>query len=252
MMNVDFKGLTAPKWDGKDETAPMYIEKLEALAKVYGIGDVLDENVAARLPTKTEFEAHDDASDPNSVLRNLWTANRRMSAIFTLGQESQQGLASLRKTKTVEFPHGKVFQALLQIKAKCQPSDLTAEVELEEELENVKFHSASDYYKSFVNIQSKYDVIISETDQVKMLAKKCNSQTFSKMIMDHLNDTTIPNSLETICSDIGKIQRLAKTGSGGGQKGGEKEVHLAQADGYFPGTCSHCGKKGHKQKDCPD
>ena len=158
----------------------------------------------------------------------------------------------MRKTNTVEFPHGKVFQALLQIKTKCQPSDLTAEVDLEEELENVKFHSASDYYKSFVNIQSKYDVIISEMDQVKMLSKKCNSQTFSKMIMDHLNDTTIPNSLETIFSDIGKIQRLAKTGSGGGQKGGEKEVHLAQADGYFPGTCSHCGKKGHKRKDCPD
>ena len=170
--------------------------------------------MAKTLLTKTQFKNHDNTLDPRSTLRNPWTVNWRISAIFALSQESLQGLAALWKTKTVDFLHGKVYQALQQIKTKCQPSDLTAEVELEEELENVKFHNASDYYKSFVTIQSKYDAIILETDQVKLLAKKCNSQTFLKMIMDHLNDTNIPNSLETTCSDIGKIQRLTKTGSG--------------------------------------
>ena len=252
--NVDFKGLTAPKWDGKDDSAPMYLEKLEALAEVFGIGDALDESEAVNLPSKAQYEAFTDTTDPNSKLRNLYTANRRLSAIFTLGQESNHGLAALRKTKVLGFPHGKVYLAIKQIKTKCQPSDLTAEVELKAELDRVKFHFAVDYYKAFVDILAKYDVTISETDQVMLLVTKCNSQTFSKMIMDHLSDTSVPNSLETICTEIGKIQRLAKAGSGGGQRGGEKEVHLASTDGYrFPGVCSHCGKKaGHKRADCPD
>ena len=37
--NFDYKGLTAPKWNGKDDTALMYLEQLEVLAKVFGILD---------------------------------------------------------------------------------------------------------------------------------------------------------------------------------------------------------------------
>ena len=91
---MHFKGLTAPKWDEKDDTAPMYIEKVEALVEVYGIGDALDQVQASTLPTKTVVDGLDDTSDSNIVLRNLWSANQQISAIYTLGQESLHGFAA--------------------------------------------------------------------------------------------------------------------------------------------------------------
>ena len=96
---MDFKGLSVPKWDGKDESAPMYLEKLEALAEVYDIGDTLDEAVVVALPTKAENGAHNNTSNHNSAMRNIFSANKRFSAICTLDQDSQHGLAVLRKTK---------------------------------------------------------------------------------------------------------------------------------------------------------
>ena len=54
-IEMDIKGISAPKWDGKTETGPIYIEKFSALAEVMGCGAILDEGTAALIPIKSQY-----------------------------------------------------------------------------------------------------------------------------------------------------------------------------------------------------
>ena len=101
---------------------------------------------------------------------------------------------------------------------------------------------------------ARFDVAITETELIEILAKQVTSSTYVSMIVNHLKAKTA-DDLEELCRDISEIQRLSKTtdGNGGnqGQDQKEKEVLLTGTD--FKGTCSYCDKKaGHKCKDCPE
>ena len=67
-------------------------------------------------------------------MRKNFEDNRKMCAIFSLGQESTHGFAIMKKTKSIGHPFGKAFEAIKLMQTKCQPSDTTAEIELEAEL----------------------------------------------------------------------------------------------------------------------
>jgi hypothetical protein len=59
-----------------------------------------------------------------------------------LGMTSSHGLAA--------FPQGKVYHVIEIMKQKCKPSDVSAEIELNQELEKVKFNNAIDYYINII------------------------------------------------------------------------------------------------------
>jgi hypothetical protein len=249
---------TVPKWDGKVESCAMYLAQISALAEYHDCGDAMDSTAMADCPTKFEFEALQPTTvDPDEKRkRKLYLANKRILAIMTLGMTSSHGLAVIQKTVSTDFPQGKAYRVIEILKQKCKPSDVSAEIELDQELEKVKFNNAIDYYNDIIGVTARFEVTKSDTELIKVMAKKCKNPLYANMILQHLAGTI--QDFEAICETIGKVQRLTKGPGDAPRADGrrEKEVHLASADnakGNFSGVCGYCKKKaGHKRKDCPE
>ncbi len=108
-----------------------------------------------------------------------------------------------------------------------------------------------------VTVQARYNVVKTEVKLIKLMTKKVTTDTYAKMIVDHLDaHSSTQCDLEVLCSKINKIQCLtkAKRGTGYNKKKGKKEVQLAHANGKetFKGVCGNCKKmSGYKRATCP-
>lgn len=242
-----------PKWNmfpWNKETCSRYISKVKALVDLNDCGDAMDETMMANCPTKSEYDALDLTSDDGKEKARLWKINKRAMAVITLGQESDHGLAMVDKTKSREHPHGKAHKVVEMLMKKNKPSDASAEIELESELEKLSFSNANDYYNDVVAIMAQYDVDVSDTTLIKAFAKKVKSSVYSKMTIDHLNSGDA-NDFEELCNNINEVQRLTRSTQNPKEKPSGKEVQLANADGEeFRGNCGKCGRYGHKRVDC--
>ena len=244
--------IKTPTWNGKQEDAPMYIIKFKAMAECSGFGEAIVSGVTIMTPTA--FASATDKTTPDCL---LFLANRKAGALFVLGQDSPHGLAMFQSTVTTANPHGMVSEALARMELKFRPSNTTAELELDSALEHVKFSGdANAYYNAIVKVRSMYAVGKSDSDLIKLMARKVNSATYSKMIIDHLN-AGAADDFEAICSEISTVQRLAGIGSNSNSKknSSDKEIAVVNADDSkrsFKGKCNFCERVcGYREKDCP-
>ena len=157
----------------------------------------------------------------------------------------------INKTKSDDFPQGLAYRVIKMLKAKNKPNDVMAEIKPRKDLDKINFKNADDYYNEVVSVMARYDIKMNDIELIKIMANKVTSATYVTKVMDHLQSSSA-NNLEKLCSDISKIQCLTKTGSEGGNCGDKKEKEVQSTSANFKGTCSHCNKKGHKCKDCPE
>jgi len=197
---------TVPKWDGKVESCAMYFAQISTLAEYHDCGDAMDLTTMADCPTKSEFETLQPiTTDPDEKLkRKLYLANKRILAIMTLGMTSSDGLAVIQKTAITDFPQGKAYRVIEILKQKCKPSDMSAEIELDQELEKVKFNNTIDYYNNIIGVTARFEVTKSDTELIKVMAKKCKNPLYANMILQHFAGTI--QDFEAICETIGKVQ----------------------------------------------
>lgn len=254
------KSFSVPKWDGKPDTCPRYIDQFEAVAEMNGMREVLDvalmESTTYGCPTESEYQGMDkstSATDPVKKRIFLYKSNNKMCAVYVLGQETNHGLAKLKDTKSSDYKAGKIWEVIAALTKSNRPKDITAEIMLEAEIKNIEFRDANEYVDKVKDVLAKYDVAMSDTELIKIMASKVQSQTYVQMIIKHL-ETTPPHDFDAVCDEIAKNQRLAKaTGVLKTEKPG-KEVTLTSTEGTqgaFKGACGHCGEKGHKRADCP-
>ena len=165
-------------------------------------------------------------------------------------------MSVVKKTKT-NFPQGVAYRILEILRTKNKPKDVTAKIKMKKVLEKVKFGYANDYHKDVMSVTERYDVSISETELIEIMATQVNNLSYVDMIVNHLKASTA-DDLEELCKQISKNQRLSEvSGAGNGVNTNknldrkEKEVQLMSTD--FKGICGFCHKKaGHKRKDCPE
>ena len=110
-----------------------------------------------------------------------------MVVTILLGQASDHGLVVVEKTKTTDNPSGFAWKALDATKEKSKPSNATAEIALENNLDDIKFGLAKKYYNSVIAVTARYDVAISETNLIKKLAKMIDNTVYAKLVIDHLS-----------------------------------------------------------------
>jgi len=241
--------LSILQWDRKQDTFARYLDKVEALVIYYDCGDAMDKVAMRACPTKTAYVALDQTTSPGKKKGALFKANKRMCAIITLGQGSDHGLNMMKIMKTPDQPNGVAWEFAQIAAKKNKPKYASAEIQMDNELDNLRFKLAGDFYNDVVSITSRYDIPKMETELVKLMAGKVSNPSYTNMIMDHLNGTN--HSLDKICDQIGVIQRLTKVVSQNGtaKARSEKEVQLASAEegGMFEGVCGNCNKKcGYK------
>ena len=90
------------------------------------------------------------------------------------------------------------------LKQKCKQSGVSAEIELDQELEKVKFNNAIDYYNDIIGVTARFEVTKSDTELINVMAKKCKNPLYANMILQHLAGTT--QDFEEICETIGIVQ----------------------------------------------
>ena len=130
-------------WSGG--TCPRYIAKIEALAIYQQCEDALDETEMVNCPTKAAYNAIDKATNDvnKKKLLSLYRQNAKMVATIVLGQASDHGLAVVEKTKTTDNPSGFAWKSIDALKKKSKPSNATAEIALDDDLDDIKFTSPS-------------------------------------------------------------------------------------------------------------
>ena len=67
---------------------------------------------------------------------------------------------------------------------------MSAKIELDQELEKVKFNNAIDYYNGIIGVMAQFEVTKSDTVLIKVMAKKYKNLLYANMILKHLASTT--------------------------------------------------------------
>ena len=83
-------------------------------------------------------------------------------------------------------PMGFAWKAIDTTKKKSKPSNATAKITLDNNLDNIKFTLANKYYNVIAVIASN-NVPATKTNLIKKLAKRVNNAVYAKVIIDHLN-----------------------------------------------------------------
>jgi hypothetical protein len=75
---------------------------------------------------------------------------------MTLGMTSSHGLAVIQKTVSTDFLHGKASPVIEILKQMCKQSDVSDEIELDQELKKVKFNNAIDFYNAIIGVMAQF------------------------------------------------------------------------------------------------
>jgi len=247
-MSDDTKITTSiPAWNGDKDKFNIWFEQFQAVVNVKGDGDALDAVAMRTLPTHAEYAALDLTNADDKAKADLYKLNKKVVSLLVLAIKSNSAMAVIKSMKSSDYPDGKAYEIMDKLRGKNMPKDASAVIELDAELEKIPFRNAEQYNDDVTSVLAEYDVTKTQTELITIMAKKLNSSTYGKILLDHLKDTSCPDSLETVCNDINDVQRIVK--AKGATSKSEKEVSLAAGDEEDDG-CGYCGRKNHKEANC--
>ena len=87
--------MSIPRWDGKQETFPLYRAKVKTFLEYYDCGDALDAVAMRNLPKKAEYDILGTTDDDHIKKVFFYKANKSIYTIIVLGQDSDHGLATM-------------------------------------------------------------------------------------------------------------------------------------------------------------
>jgi hypothetical protein len=166
-----------------------------------------------------------------------------------LGQGKSHRMALLVKTKTDDYPNGLAWEFINKAKKANKPSDASAMIEMDIELDQVQLKGARDFYNNVVRVLDKYEVKKSDPKLCMLMARKNQEASYVKLILDELKLNS--PDFDRLCNDVSEIQRLTRSGNKGCMH--DKEVNLSsvEGEGKFHGKCYNCGKVCRYQtKEC--
>ena len=148
------KASSIPQWDGTKKACSRYMSKIEAMAQYQDGGDACDESEMTACPTKTEYVVLDKLAVNVSVAAKvkLWKSNAKLMATVVMGQQSDHGMAMVKKTKSADFSSGQAWKVLKAMRKKCKPNNTTTENQMEQEVDNLRFGSAQQFCNDVIRV----------------------------------------------------------------------------------------------------
>ena len=115
---------------------------------------------------------------------------------------------------------------------KFQPSNMTAELEMDLVLELLKLgDNVNASFNAVVKVNAMYAVDKSDADLIELMVRKVNLATYPKMIIDYLNAVST-NNFKRIFTKISTVQQLAGIDSNSkSKKNSDKEIAVMNANG---------------------
>ena len=163
-----------PQGDGTEKACLRYLSKIKAMSQYQDGGDACDKLKMRACPTKAEYEALVQASTVVDVIAKikLWKSNAKLMATIVMGQQSNHGMAMVEKTKSADLPSGQAWKVLEAMQKKCKQSNATSEIQMEQDVDNLRFGSARQFYNGVIGVTAQYNVTMTVTMLIKKMAKK--------------------------------------------------------------------------------
>ena len=115
------------------------------------------------------------------------------------------------KTKSEDYPNGLAFEFIEKAKKANKPSDASAMIELEVELEKLQLKGARDFYNDVVGVLDKYEVTKTDHELCMLMARKNHDTSYARLILDKLKSRS--PDFDGLCNSILEIQRVKESGS---------------------------------------
>jgi hypothetical protein len=174
------------------------------------VGDALDSVLMASCPTKSEFAMLDVTNPMNGPLVELYRANNKPCALIMLGQGKSHSIALLEKMKSDYFPNGLAHKFVVKAKKANEPSDASAMIKLEVELDKLQLKGARDFYNDVVRVLDKFKVTKTDQELCMLMAWKNHDTSYARLILDKLKSSS--PDFDGLCNSISEIRRLKKVG----------------------------------------
>ena len=144
----------------------------------------------ANCPTKSEFVVNDVTNPTNMPLVELYKANKKLCAIIALGQGKSHRIALLGKMKNDDYPNGLAYEFVAKAKKGNKPSDASAKIELEIELERLQLNGARDFYNDVVGVLDKYEVTKVDHELCMLMVCKNHDTSYAQLILDEVKSSS--------------------------------------------------------------
>lgn len=87
-------------------------------------------------------------------------------------------IALLGKTKNKEYPNGLAHEFIAKAKKANKPSDASAMIELEVELDKLQLKGARNFYNDVVGVLDKYEVTKTDQELCMLMAQKNHDTSY--------------------------------------------------------------------------
>jgi hypothetical protein len=261
-MSTDLKRILVLEFDGASRNWEGWNEKFCARGRRKGYKKLLLGEEA--VPTQSEFDKA--VADSDEKTKKLGELNEEAfeDIILSINHTSKQGKVAfslVKNCKTTEYPEGNCKLAWDCLVAKYAPKTAPSLLKLKKEFENCKLESIAQYPDEWItsleslrndmdsiNISAKmsdidfmmhilnnlpelYDVVLDDMENRLMLKDTDPHKLTIEEVRDKLNN---------------RFVRIDDREHGNGKGNDETALVTHQ----FKGTCSKCGKYGHKGVDC--
>ena len=141
---------TIPRWDGKKDTAEVFMYKFKAACTLKLVDGepctkVIREEFEAQLPTDENTTL--DESDPDDAKKILaLKQNEQVMAMLMIAMHTKEGMSKVMRemNRNPIFQTGQAWRIIKSIRDECRPDDHISEMELETEVNKIKLKKGED------------------------------------------------------------------------------------------------------------
>lgn len=187
--------------------------------------------------------------------------NDLIMSIDTTTAAGKVAFSLVRSSKTKDYPDGNAVVAWKRLRQKFMPDSAPTMTKLQQQFYSSKLEKNQDpdvWMTKMEYIRVQLEELSSEMTDIQFMTQIINNLTddyevlveiVGRRLMDDLTIEELRNELNLRFERL-QDKRHNNNNNSNNSNDDNKPEHAMYAGGKFKGKCNHCGKIGHKVKDC--